>query len=382
MGDFEGCLGIGIDEAADELVRMGLVPEGYTADDLVQHLSKPIAEMKSGSAPTESTQGPVQRISDVSLANMADYGLGDAPLNIFLLEDRQLLQEAGLVYRGKLTEDGKETDIVNTDALWKERDRRFQEGKEARRKSLYGSSEGGAALFQDDLSNISPEENQQRGLAAMEKVIAEQTDIKDAMFREEVGSISFYWGTPGKGKKFKGGSGVSHIIAKRNAEGEDGEAVAKKAVDVLSYGEIGKEYGPEGWVRRNVTHDGHTAVLSLYKWGNQETWLVTGWKDNEQTPSQQAEVHVSDLPTSLEPTLNRPKAAGVVDENINPLGADGKPLFHLADSEFQPITKTPAFRNWFGDSKVVDENGEPLVVYHGSPIDRHPPCRLSSSHGA
>ncbi|SEL25687.1 hypothetical protein [Nitrosovibrio tenuis] len=30
-------------------------------------------------------------------------------------------------------------------------------------------------------------------------------------------------------------------------------------------------------------------------------------------------------------------------------------------------TDTPAFRKWFKDSKVVDENGEPLVVYHGTP---------------
>ena len=29
-------------------------------------------------------------------------------------------------------------------------------------------------------------------------------------------------------------------------------------------------------------------------------------------------------------------------------------------------TKTKAFKDWFGDSKVVDENGEPLVVYHGT----------------
>lgn len=27
---------------------------------------------------------------------------------------------------------------------------------------------------------------------------------------------------------------------------------------------------------------------------------------------------------------------------------------------------TPEFKEWFGDSKVVDENGDPLVVYHGS----------------
>lgn len=27
------------------------------------------------------------------------------------------------------------------------------------------------------------------------------------------------------------------------------------------------------------------------------------------------------------------------------------------------------FKEWFGDSKVVDENGEPLVVYHGTGAD-------------
>lgn len=30
-------------------------------------------------------------------------------------------------------------------------------------------------------------------------------------------------------------------------------------------------------------------------------------------------------------------------------------------------TESPYFKRWFGDSKVVDENGKPLVVYHGSP---------------
>ena len=32
-------------------------------------------------------------------------------------------------------------------------------------------------------------------------------------------------------------------------------------------------------------------------------------------------------------------------------------------------TQTPEFKRWFGDSKVVDENGEPLVVYHGTDQD-------------
>lgn len=32
-------------------------------------------------------------------------------------------------------------------------------------------------------------------------------------------------------------------------------------------------------------------------------------------------------------------------------------------------TETPEFKRWFGDSKVVDENGQPLVVYHGTTED-------------
>lgn len=34
--------------------------------------------------------------------------------------------------------------------------------------------------------------------------------------------------------------------------------------------------------------------------------------------------------------------------------------------QYSVRTETPAFKRWFGDSKVVDENGDPLVVYHGS----------------
>lgn len=32
-------------------------------------------------------------------------------------------------------------------------------------------------------------------------------------------------------------------------------------------------------------------------------------------------------------------------------------------------TRTPEFTRWFGDSKIVDENGEPLRIYHGTTAD-------------
>jgi ADP-Ribosyltransferase in polyvalent proteins/Phage MuF-C-terminal domain len=45
---------------------------------------------------------------------------------------------------------------------------------------------------------------------------------------------------------------------------------------------------------------------------------------------------------------------------------DGGVPFSRAPTEPKP-TDFPAFKRWFGDSKVVDGEGKPMVVYHGSP---------------
>ena len=45
----------------------------------------------------------------------------------------------------------------------------------------------------------------------------------------------------------------------------------------------------------------------------------------------------------------------------------GAALFSLEDAPAQVNTKE--FKEWFGDSKVVDEDGEPLVAYHGTDED-------------
>jgi hypothetical protein len=47
---------------------------------------------------------------------------------------------------------------------------------------------------------------------------------------------------------------------------------------------------------------------------------------------------------------------------------EGKPAAMREPAEAPP-TDSAAFKKWFGDSKVVDENGEPLVVYHGTASD-------------
>lgn len=46
----------------------------------------------------------------------------------------------------------------------------------------------------------------------------------------------------------------------------------------------------------------------------------------------------------------------------------GKKVIPIAKPSLR-APQTEAFKRWFGDSKVVDENGEPLVVYHGTSED-------------
>ena len=56
------------------------------------------------------------------------------------------------------------------------------------------------------------------------------------------------------------------------------------------------------------------------------------------------------------------------------LAPNGKPS-NLTAEQYK-LVRTPAFKKWFGDwendpansSKVIDENGEPLVVYHGAEV--------------
>ena len=55
---------------------------------------------------------------------------------------------------------------------------------------------------------------------------------------------------------------------------------------------------------------------------------------------------------------------------------NGKPT-NLTERQWLQV-RTKAFKDWFGDwendpanaSKVVDENGEPLVVYHGAKYEK------------
>ena len=52
-------------------------------------------------------------------------------------------------------------------------------------------------------------------------------------------------------------------------------------------------------------------------------------------------------------------------------------------SRARDITDTPEFKKWFGASKVVDAEGKPLVVYHGTARDfkKFDPLRVGKNWG-
>jgi hypothetical protein len=73
-----------------------------------------------------------------------------------------------------------------------------------------------------------------------------------------------------------------------------------------------------------------------------------------------------------EALVEKAKTKGFSKVKFQKIAPNGKPS-NLNDKQWEQV-RTPEFKKWFGDwendpanaSKVVDENGEPLVVYHGT----------------
>ena len=254
---------------------------------------------------------------------------GDAAKTVLVHEIQHAIQNIeGFARGGNLDEGGARYHRLAGEAEARNTEKRTRLSDAERRERLLAETEDVAREDQIFLKGmmeahsrqqVDPAENIRRGQAAMEKVIAEQTDVMDAMHRDDLGSISFLWGEPGRGPKFKGGSGVSHIIAHRNAQGYDGEAVARKMVEVIAKGEAINRRGPAGGERVDITHDGYTAVLSLYKDGERQTWLLSGWEDYKKgAPDVSSEGDGSTGTTLHGPMRARPEEGAGAFNNSKP----------------------------------------------------------------
>ena len=135
----------------------------------------------------------------------------------------------------------------------------------------------------------------------------EDLSVENAMYRSDIGYIDLKWGTPGRGEKFKRGYGLAHIIAKRNAEGGNGEAVAYKLIEVIAKATDGDQQTNDqtspGNERIRLYYDGYTAVLVKSQGANK--WLLTGWQNNETEASAVGEVRDSSNATTVTPIRTR-----------------------------------------------------------------------------
>lgn len=70
------------------------------------------------------------------------------------------------------------------------------------------------------------------------------------------------------------------------------------------------------------------------------------------------------------------------NKNGQLLASPEGPISKLDEKEWR-IVRTEAFKKWFGESMVVDENGEPLVLYHGSSkkFDKFDISKVGASSG-
>lgn len=74
-------------------------------------------------------------------------------------------------------------------------------------------------------------------------------------------------------------------------------------------------------------------------------------------------------PLMAEPSPDdHPSIYSILDSirKYNKKNAAGKNEFSLSDVEEASQTNTAAFKQWFGDSEVVNEDGSPKVMYHGT----------------
>ena len=81
----------------------------------------------------------------------------------------------------------------------------------------------------------------------------------------------------GHGAKFKGGYGVAHIIAKRSAEGHDGEAIARAVPETIARGKTTMR-GPDGARRAEIDYGRHHVTLSECALAP-GMWLLTSFID-------------------------------------------------------------------------------------------------------
>ncbi len=130
---------------------------------------------------------------------------------------------------------------------------------------------------------IPTSQNIAEGKAAIETALSKQTSVPAAMYRRDVGEITIDYGRPGNPKtQFrKDGFGLSHIIARRNLQGQDGENFVREIIpEVIAKGRLFRlRTSARGDRRAQIVHRGNVVILTTVRDKQRENWVLTGFRD-------------------------------------------------------------------------------------------------------
>lgn len=109
----------------------------------------------------------------------------------------------------------------------------------------------------------------EKGERAVRQVLKSKRNVPNAMYRKEIGGIDFLYGKAGdSAKKFAGGYGIAHILAKH------GQQAVDMIPTVIARGKMSQKYMD----RVYFSLDDYMATVRLDFDGQKRTWLVTNFK--------------------------------------------------------------------------------------------------------
>jgi hypothetical protein len=158
----------------------------------------------------------------------------------------------------------------------------------------------------------------------MDRVLANQSDVPQAMYRKEVGWIDFLWGDSR--------GGIKHVIERREQKHKiDGKEFSQTLPEVIAWGRMGPFYEDENGIKRNITHGNKTAVLALERRGERMAWILTAFPGKQPLPRNTA-------PISEE--VAQEKIADAIRKRVRDSSdaTQDRPLPRLTDPESQRIS--------------------------------------------
>jgi hypothetical protein len=178
-----------------------------------------------------------------------------------------------------------------------------------------------------------------KGIEILRSFFNGKTGLLGNVNNPQIGSINIYSGEAGtETKQYKNGNGLEHIIARRWIEGNNVAETLFGINDALARGKILRDYGGENG-RIDLQYGDYIAVISKQRFGNAEQWTLTGFKIKSDVERE---------------SYNPDDYALYSSVSRNKVGADFNAKVQ------QKIDSANSY------SRVVDANGEPLVVYHGT----------------